>query len=501
MRAVTADPADVAEPVSDPAAIPLEYVPIPAGPNGALLVAHDRHRLIQVAARALVPTRTLRVASFPHDASVVAGIEANALRRLRRSRRVARSRQWAQLIAAVGLPFLAAALLGLLAAPIRGVPAVGPPVADFMGSAGGTLGGLPLAALVALLPSAWLIRRAGRGVAMRPAAHGTEATLRVAALQVRDDAGPFLAAADTLLTDIGELLGGRRRIDGQRALRLATRFDGLKRLAAHYGLAAAEAFAADMAAQFRQAGRPPRRLIPGLYGRRTSVDPVSVTAPYDPSSRVRVSEILSIPGVLLLGAAAAVVAFFAAGVFRLSADDALILAPNEAVTFPSSASVFALGQGFDGPADPSVDTLSVVQGPGFFWTWPPPIVERRLVDLADRIAPVTLVFPTEAEPEDLVVQFEYDVTDLAVFMRVGAPEVADQFISAILREGLAQILGSWRDSLVTELDGNTARVNQELRSGMEQFLNRFVDVANANERLTGLGIILKPRPAYSLQRT
>ena len=491
---------DVTTQPDDPAAIPLEYVPIRAGPDGSIVIAHDRHRLTQVAARALIPTRTLRVDALAHDASVVARIESKALRRLRRLRRNARARQWAQLIAAVGLPFLVAALLGLLALAIRGVPAVGDAVADFIGSAGGSLGGLPLAAIISLLPSAWLVRRAGRVVAGRPAARGTEGTLQVAALQVQDDAGPFLAAADALLADIGGLMSGRTRIDGQRALRLATRFDRLKQLAALHGLVAVQAFAGDMAAQFRRAGRPPRRLIPGLYARRNSVQIASVVAPYDPSTRGRLSEIVSIPALLLLGGAGAFVAFLAAGVFRLSADDALVLVPNEAIAFASSASVFALGEGFDGPERPSVDTLSVVQGPGLFWAWPQPVVERRLVHLADRNAPVTLVFPTEAEPEDLVVEFRYEVTDLTAYVRLGLPEFADQFVAAILREGLVQLLGSWRDSLVTEFDGNTASVTQELRSDMQVFLNRFVDVANANERLTGLGIILRPQPDFSFRR-
>ncbi len=485
----------------DPAAIPLEYVPIPVGPNRSLLIAHDRHRLTQAATRALVPTRTLRVATLPFDASVVAGIETKAVRRLRRLRRHARTRQWAQLIAAAGLPFFVAALLGLLALPVRGVPVVGEAVAAFLGSAGGSLGGLPLAAVITLIPSMWLIRRARRVVAARPGARGAERTLQVADLQVRDDVEPFLAAADALLADISSVLAGRSRVDGQRALRLAAHFDRLKRLAAHYNVAAVQALAADMAAQFRRAGRPPRRLIPGLYARRHAVDTASAFAPYDPSARARVPEILSIPALLLAGALTATVAFFAAGVFRLSSDDAILLLSNEAVRFPSSGSVFALGEGFDGSDSPGVGTLSVLEGPGVFWTWPRPLADRQLVNLIDRAAPVTLIFPTEAEPEDLAVQFAYDVTDLTAYVRLGLPAWADQIVAAILREGLAQQLGLWRDSLLAEYEGDAERVNEELRSRMGEFLNEFVDVANAYEQLTGLGIIVKPRPDFGFQET
>ena len=86
----------------------------------------------------------------------------------------------------------------------------------------------------------------------------------------------------------------------------------------------------------------------------------------------------------------------------------------------------------------------------------------------------------------MAVQFQYDVTDLTAFIRLGAPEFADQFIAAILQEGLTQLLASWRDSLVTEFEGDSTRVNQELQDGMDQFLNDFIDIANQNERLTGL---------------
>ena len=501
MRTETASVASVPAERDDPAAIPLDYVPIPAGPNGSVLIAHDRHRLRQVAGRVLIPARTLRVDALPGDASAVDRIEAKAVRELRRWGRHARARQWAHVLAAAGLPFLVASLLGLLSVPIRNIPAVGGAVADFLGSAGGSLGGLPLAVVVSLLPSAWLIRRAHGRIAARPLARGAEGALAVADLQVREDAGPFLAAADGLLADIGGLMSGRARIDGQRALRLATRFDRLKQLAAHYNQVAVHAFAADMAAQFRRAGRPPRRLIPGLYARRNSVHIASVIAPYDPASRSRTPTFLTVPAILLLGALTAVVTFLAAGVFRLSADDALILLQNEAVVFPGSGGVFALGKGFDQPDDSGLGTLSVVQGPGLFWSWPQPVTDRRLINLTDRAAPVTLILPTEAEPEDLAVDFQYDVTDLTAYIRLGVPELADRLIAAVLQEGLTQLLASWRDSLVTEHEGNNVTVNEELRSGMDDFLNQFVDIANANERLTGLGIILKPRPDFSIQRT
>ena len=129
-----------------------------------------------------------------------------------------------------------------------------------------------------------------------------------------------------------------------------------------------------------------------------------------------------------------------------------------------------------------------------------PVTERRVINLTDRDAPGPLIFPTEAEPKMVgAVSLRRDRS--GAFVRLALPGVCRQFIAAILHEGLTQLLATWRDALVNEHDGQTASVNQELRSDMQQFLNRFVDVANANERLTGLGIILKPQPGFSFEAT
>ena len=175
---------------------------------------------------------------------------------------------------------------------------------------------------------------------------------------------------------------------------------------------------------------------------------------------------------------------------------------NEAVIFPGSAGVLSLGKGFDQPEESGVGTLSVVQGPGFFWSWPQPVTDRRLINLTDRAAPVTLIFPTEAEPEDLVVQFQYDVTDLTAYHPAGGSRVRGSARGRHPAGGPDATCWHRGATLSSpSIEGNSATVNEELRSGMDDFLNGFVDIANANERLTGLGIILKPRPDFSIQRT
>ncbi len=501
----------------DPAAAALEYAPLAAGPGGALLVAHDRQRLLEVVRHGLPARRTLRLASDParaqgtegaraaapsRDADLAARIERNARRRVRRLRRNARAGQAALGLAALGLPFLAAALLGLLALPIRSIPAVGGALADFVGSAGGSLGGLPLAAAICLLPSAWLLRRARRALARTPPAAGSGAALTDAPLEVRGDLAAFHAAAATLLIDVSGLMSGRSRVSGERAVRLAQRFERLRRLAAVHGAASVQAFAGDLAAQFRRAGQPPRRLIPGLYARRPSVSVAAAVAPYDPAAAPAVlPHAASLPARALLGAAAALGAFAAAGVFRLGADEALIFTPNEALLVPGNAAVIALGRGVDAPPTLRGDALNVVEGPGLFWAWPRPITDRQLVRLEARSVPVTTAFPTGGEPEDLEVEFHYDVADLRSYLLTGPPAVMDQLIAAILTQGLGEFVRAAREAAASQPGGDAASANQELRSGMGALLNQFVSIANANQRVVGMGVSLRARPDFRFLRS
>ena len=482
---------------ADGAAIPLEYVPINAGPGGSMLVAHDRNRLNQIVVEGLVPKRVLRVRSLPQDVSMVARVESNAFKRIRRLRRNAQARFLAQLFAAFGLPFLTATVLGLTAIFIRGLPLFDGSVIEFLGSAGGSLGGLPLAIAICLVPSAVLVKRAHRARAGSPETRCDESMMVVSPLDVREDTLEFFSSAEDLVHDIGILLAGQTRVGGDGALRLARHFDELRAVAARHHVASVQSFAGDLAAQFRGAGRSPNRLIPGLYRRRPSVDINAVLDPYHPSTQAWLPEVASIATTAFCGVLIMVGVFFASGVFRLSTDDALMLIPNEMVMFPSSVSVVGLGKGFDGPSTPSASAISIVQGPGLFWAWPRPLNDRRTIQLADRRAEISARYETQTSSEEIRVEFRYDVVDLKAFVRLGPPELSDQVLGAALGQSFEEFLRVTRDMLLLQRGKvSEASVDAELRASMRVITNRFVSITNTTEEISASGIFLRSRPDF-----
>ena len=485
-------------------ALRLEYIPIPIGPNGSSLVAHDRFRLGRVLIHGLCPTRVLRVATRDQSMAgkaIVARIETIAIQQICRDRDTLRARQCSQLVVAFSLPFLVAALLGLAALPISRISVMVAPVAEFVGSAGGSLGGLPLAAAISILPSIWLVRRVFLRSATSFKSAQSKAMLTISPLESREDVASFLSEAKGLLAVISGLMNGRSYVDGERALQLAARFDQLRGLAARYGIVGVQALASDLAAQLRRAGRPPRRLIPGLYARRTMANVASMVEPYDPSASGRTPGIVSVVARLIMGVTLGIGCFVSAGIFLLTSDDALLLAPNEAVVFPSNSSVFALGKGFDGAPSSSVNITNVVEGPGVFWAWPRPLTQRWILRLAGRSALVATALPTGSKPEDVQVDFRYDVADLKHFVVLARPEFLDRVVSDTLEVGFAQFLRVVHTSLVEQYgSSDDERVNNELRLGMGEMLNRFISIANSDEQVSTLGISMRPDPEFSFKK-
>ena len=482
----------------------LEYVPIPIGTNGSVLLAHDRYRLARVLIHGLCPVRVLRLATPDQRTAgkvFVERVEAAAIQRICRDRDRWRAWQCAQLVGAFGLPFLVAALFGLVALPINHLPVVGTTLSGFFSSVGATLGGLPLAVAISISPSILLFRRVFRRSFASFKSSRTEAMLAISHLETREDVAQLLSEAKGVLNEIGGLMNDRLDIDGERALQLAAKFDQLRGLSARYGIVGVQVFASDLAAQLRRAGRPPRRLIPGLYARRTMVNMASMVEPYELAARGRRSGFVSVVAGLIMGVTLGVGCFIGAGIFFLRSNDALLVAPNEAVVFPSNASVFALGKGFDGPPAPIANTTNVVEGSGVFWAWPRPLTQRWLLHLADRSAPVTTAMPTGSEPEDIRVAFRYEVTDLEHFVVLAHPDFLDRFVSDALEVGFAQFLRVVRTSLVEQYGASDdARVNNELRSDMSEAVNRFISIANSDDQMSMLGISIQPDPAFSFKR-
>ncbi len=479
--------------------VEIEYAPLPADFGGGTIYAHDRRALVAALLDGRRLRRTFRPASESADAAGVVAVEASALRRLRVAARTARARRWFIYALAVGLPFLAGTLLGLLGVWIAVIPGIGVPVGEFIGTAGATVGGLPLAVVVTLIPSVWLIRRAHRSAATAPSPRTDARALARAELTTRADLGSFLTESDETLGEIRDLLRGNPRATGERARRLADRFEQLRRLAAGHGVGSVQAFAADAAARFRWAAAPPQRLIPGLRARRRAISIADVLAPYDAAQRVRTRVPAPEAVGLLTGVLGAAAAFLAAGVFLLRADDALYLLPNEAVAYPTSGAVLKLDRGFTAPAYAG-DTISIVEGTGVFWAWPRPLTDRALLRLTDRSAPARTAFPGIERPATLEVDFRYDVTDLKSFaVQVGSPAVVDSNVSQFLEIGLALFVQEQLELLEREQGrANQVAVIQSFREQMPALLNRFVGSANGAAVLGQIGIQLQTQPGFRI---
>ena len=490
------------DPVRHAPTIPVEYAPIPVGPNDSELVAHDRHRLSDALVRGIPIARTLRIDELPDDVATVARIEVGAIRRLRQAARAAQARRWRVYVSAVGLPFLTAALLGLLGVWLGTIPVIGEPIGGFVGSAGGNVGGLPLAAIIAALPSVWWIRRVRRAARAAPQPNLRPDSVATSELTVNDDLGPFLADSRETMRDIGGILSGNPRPGGEQAHRLATRFSALARIAARHDVPSVVAFAADASEQFRIASQPPARLIPGLRLRRRPASVVNILAPYMQrrTSRVqaRASRLLGIGSGLVVAAAA----FFLAGVFGIRGDEALLLRSNEAIVFPSSSTVLALRHGFDGPAESSASTLTVVQGPGIFWSWPRPIAERLLVPLTNRRLEIAVPFPGDPPGQHLSVEFRYEIDDLKSF--VATMESFDEIDAALARVVTSELARGFAERYETELAAPNAVpgpfIVAGLQEGAGELLDNFVEFTEVNSVFGTFGVTLRPEPTHSFTR-
>ena len=479
--------------------MPIEYAPIPVGPDDGMLVAHDRHRLSDAFVRGIPISRTLRIEGLPEDVASVARIEVGTIRRLRQAAQAAQARRWRVYVAAAGLPFLTAALLGLVGVWLGTLPIIGEPLGAFVGTAGGNVGGLPLAAVIAALPSVWWIRRVRRAARASPNLNLRPDSVATSDLTVQADLGAFAADAGETMRDIGGILSGNPRPGGEQAHRLATRFSALARIAARHDVPSVVAFAADASEQFRIASQPSTRLIPGLRLRRRPASVARILAPYlqRRPSRIapRASRLLGVASGLVVAAAA----FLVAGAFGIRGDEALLLRSNEAAVFPSSGTVLALRHGFDGPSEPNAGTLTVVQGPGFFWGWPRPITEREFVPLTNRVLAISVPFPGDPPGQRLDVEFRYEIDDLKSF--VATIESLDAIDAALARVVSEELADGFVERYEQEIAASNALPAQfiaaGLREGVSELLGRFVEFTEINDVFATFGVTLRPDPSHS----
>ncbi|MBM4438620.1 MAG: hypothetical protein FJ029_15665 [Actinobacteria bacterium] len=484
-----------------PVGVRVELAVIPAGPGGRRLLAHDRRLLETCLLHDLVTQHVLRTAHDGEDVEAAVTIEANARRRLLGRARRARMRRAAAYAAVLGLPVLVGAILGLVGLWTEAIPFIGEPLGRFLGTAGGSVGGLPLAIVVCAAPSAWLMRRIHRGAARAPfPADADEAVTATVTTHV--DLEAFLQDAQATLQDLATVLGGNPRVSGERARRLSEHFERLRRVAGRHGVPSVRAFADDAAAAFRATAVAPQPLVMGLRRRRAHVLVAEVLAPYSPDRVARAGSRLMAPVGVLGGLVGAIALFAVSGVFRLNAGDALLVRPNEAFAFPSSAAVVSLGLGVDGPAVTREGTVSVLDGSGFYWAWARPLGDRTLLAISGRRASVEAPFLAEPARESVHVTFTYDVTDVKSFVLAGDPGRADGRVETRLAALLARRLLEVRRAEEQQAGTRaTATVNQKLRAGMGSYLNDFVTAANGDAELGRMGVLIRNRPEFRFARS
>ena len=476
--------------------VDLEYTALPLGDEQRVLLAHDRRLAEYVVSRDAPAQRILRTASTHEDPSLAIQLELRALRQLRRAARAASARRLGVHVAAVGLPFLVAALLGLVGRWVGLIPGIGEPLGTLVGSVGGSVAGLPLAIVISAAPSLWLVQRARRTTRTAAAPLARAETLARASFRVERDIDAFATQSEEVRRELSGILGGHTRVSGERASRAAARFRVLQRLAATHRVASVAAFAAEAADRLGRASAPPRRLVPGLRGRRPHISVIEVLAPYDPGiPRRRGFAVPFIPA-LVAGTLAAAFAFLAAGVFRLGDDEALLVRANEAFSFPSAAAVLKLPVGFDSPSFQDEGTASVVDRVGIYWAWPRPLADRQIVKLSDRPAPALAPFVGDEPEEFIEVDFRYDVTDLRTFLQSVPLVDADTRIGTFLEFGLAQYLEAERRELEAAQGDEDATATEVMRSGMAPLLDDFVHAINLAGSAGQIGIQVRVEPDF-----
>ena len=506
------DPVDIdadlleVEPLSQFEPGPGEPAPIPAEPELApaprvlyaevpdpfadgSLVAHDRQALVAAiaagdrrrgiqAADELVWSPESRVRDI--EEATVAGIRGNRFRL--RSRRI----YWRTV--ALALPLLVASLLGAAGLLIRQIPLIGDPVGEFVGSAGASLGGLPLGLLIAVLPSIWLWRR-------RPSGHNRSWPKLPRRLPdqleftaAEGDIAALLADLEATILESRQLAGGRRSVSGADARRLEEVVHRAYRIARRAGIDVAASLYLDLRRGLHRAGLPTARRLGFLARRRVPVEFADLVAPYRPSNARPSSGRFT--GILRIGAGllAAFVIFFLAGLFRVGSNDFEVVRPNPAWAYPGSLHHLAASR-FSWVAVDGVGVSSAIpiHGPGWFWTWPVPLTRREHLTTTDRLVSArALLGPRDESLFDTVkIDFLYRIDDSRAWVRHGLDGDAEVDVADVLAQNLADFMEEQRQEMLLQ---QRPESTETLKDNMTAILERYLGVVNASPEISDLGI-------------
>jgi hypothetical protein len=489
------DPAQFA-PGSEPEAAPpppplprVQYAEIPDPFGEGTLVAHDRQALVAAIA-AGDPRRGIQAADdlVWSPESRVRDIEEAAVAQLRarRVRRGARRIFWR--VVAVALPLLVAALLGDLGLLLRLIPLAGLPLGEFVGSAGASLGGLPVGFAIAILPSIWLWRRK----TSYPDDYWPKLPRRLPErfefVPVERDLAGFVADIESVIQESRELARGRQSVAGADAVRLEEVVHRAYRQARRAGIDVAAVVYLDLRRRLHAAARPPPKRLGFLTGRRNAAELADLLAPYRPTNARASSGLVG--GVLrvLAGLVAALAIFFLAGLFRLGPTDFEVIRPNSAWAFPGSLDHLDAG-GLSWTAVDGVDEASAipVHGPGWFWAWPVPLTRREHVPTTDHRVSVQALLGARDDTgfDTLEIDFRYQIEDVRIWVSQGSNARAEEVVAETMAQTLADFIEVQRRDIQSRPSGNVTEI---IKDNMTDILERYADGINSDAEISALGI-------------
>lgn len=493
---------------SAPAAGGVAYVETPNPFGEGDLLAHEHEALILDLAGS-GPQRRIVITQDPaawagQEAAArrIHEVEEFAVRRMIAARRAWRARRLFWRLAALGLPFVVASLLGAAGLQITPIPAIGEPLAEFVSSAAASVGGLPAGVAVAAIPTLWIFwltgERRARTLRLRPSRRAKRIQPELIPVGLAAYA-EFLEDLAPLIEESRQLAMRRRTVAGDVAKRLEALFGAMYRAAKLHGIDAAAAMFTDFRRCMWRASALPYRRLGFISIRKPPARIRDLTAPYapaEPPGRVAsMAEFLRLPA----GIAVAAGMFLLAGAYRLGPEEAEVLRPNQMLLLPGNLDVFSLTSGeLDRTPEVFIDTVKTVEGPGWFWSWPAPLAQREHLLLSGRKITVEsfLGLKGDGSVETVRAEFVFSVADTAKWVGLatkgGAEETAQDRLAQLLADHLALSRGQ------TEASRNRPpNLTEFLKEEMDQLLTSFVTQVNTQPEIIDLGIQVDTAGSYS----
>ena len=477
----------------------VEYAEVPNPFTEGTIFAHDPQALSLALADRGSQLRNL-VSPDPDTSgatgagiSQIRDIEESALKRARTARRSRSTRRLFWRITAVGLPFTVASLLGALGLLVNTIPAIGPAVGELVATAGSSVGGLPLGIAIAGVPSLFIIwktsKRVDPGFAGKPSKSGKRLDPQIHRKGGREYSD-FLDEIQPLIEESRQLSSGRRSLTGENAKRLEALFETMTRVSKRHGIHAAASMYGDFTTRMWRASALARRRIAFIALRRAPTRIADITAPYSTRESPRgvggIAAYLRVPA----GVLAALALFLLGGLYRLPPEEAEVLRPNQVFAFPQILDVISVTN-FSRDQLPEVylDSVTAVDGPGWFWSWPTPLTQREHLNLSNRKVKVEsfLGLRGDGSTEIVAADIAFSVRDTGKWVSMGRSSDGDREVRDRVSQLLADHIADMKEERAA-LPGRPANIAEAIKDDMLNVLTNFVSDVNIEAEVEDLGI-------------